>query len=161
MMDDLTAIMILMDGSGSMETLRTGVIDGVNKFVASQKEAKGRALFSLAQFDSVGISLRYNTIYDFRDIQEVPKLTRETYVPNGGTPLLDATSKAVKEFGAKLAAIPESHRPGKVILVIVTDGEENSSRDTTRAQVKEMLKHQQEKYNWQVVYLGSKSGLIC
>ena len=156
MVNDLTAIMILMDASGSMEIIRDGVIEGVNGFVASQRGLPGHALFSLAQFDSSNYNkLDYKDIYDFRDIKEVPKLTRNEYTPRGGTPLLDAAARAINNFGAKLATIPENRRPEKVVFVIVTDGEENSSKNTTREKLFAMIKHQQDKYNWQVLYLGA------
>lgn len=156
MREDLASIMILVDGSGSMSAIKQGVIEGINGFVTEQKGLPGHALFSMAQFDS-GYSneLRYNTLYDFVDIDKAQPLTDYSYIPGGGTPLLDATAKAVRDLGSKLASIPEASRPSKVILVIVTDGQENTSQDTKKEQVQAMLKHQQDVYNWQVVYLGA------
>lgn len=57
--------------------------------------------------------------------------------------------------GEKLAAMPEDQRPGTVILLIATDGLENSSREYTKDRVAAMLAEQQEKYGWVVVYNGA------
>lgn len=170
MKKDLTAIFILMDGSGSMDPLRTAVVDGINEFIITQRKVEGEVVLSMAQFDSnyetfmnnhglnfeIGSQLlNYKLIYDFRNLKEIALLTRENYVPSGGTPLRDAMSKSIDEFGAKLAAIPEEYRPEKVIFLTFTDGQENSSKNITQAALVEKIKHQQSKYGWKFIYLGS------
>ena len=61
----------------------------------------------------------------------------------------------MNETGERLATIAESDRPGLVIFVIVTDGEENSSKEFSKAQIKEKIAEQQSKYNWQFTFLGA------
>lgn len=85
-------------------------------------------------------------------IKDVPKYT---LVPRGMTALLDAVGRAINEAGCRLAAIPEDQRPGLVVFVIVTDGQENSSHEFTRAQIKEMIERQQSVYSWQFTFLGA------
>jgi hypothetical protein len=75
--------------------------------------------------------------------------------PRGNTALLDAVGRAIVETGERLRALPENERPGLVVFVIVTDGQENSSREYTKARVKEMIEHQQNVYKWQFTYLGA------
>lgn len=152
---DLTAICAVIDGSSSMEVIRPGVISGFNEFLDAQKKDPGETVFSLIQFSSIGLELTYKKLHDFRNIKEIEPLTTESYAPNGATPLLDAMGKAINEFGAQLAAIPEEYRPSKVVFLVITDGEENSSKEFSRLQIKNMTLHQENKYDWKFVYLGA------
>ena len=76
------------------------------------------------------------------------------YSPGGGTAMNDAIAIAINRIGKWLSDMPEEERPSKNLIVIMTDGEENSSREYTLANVQEMIKHQAEKYNWTFVYMG-------
>ena len=71
------------------------------------------------------------------------------------TALLDAMGKAIDDVGARLAAKPETERPSKVVVVVITDGHENSSTRFTRAQIAEKVKHQESVYGWQFAFLGA------
>jgi hypothetical protein len=75
--------------------------------------------------------------------------------------LLDAIGRTIDEVGKRLAATPESDRPGKVIFAILTDGEENSSRRFTKHQVFDMIRHQQEKYAWEFIFLAANQEAIA
>jgi hypothetical protein len=68
--------------------------------------------------------------------------------------------RSIVDFGAELAALPEADRPGVVIFAVMTDGEENSSREYTLPAVKEMVEKQQRDYGWQVLYLGANQDAI-
>jgi hypothetical protein len=85
-------------------------------------------------------------------VSQVPKYK---LVPRGMTALLDAVGRAVNETGERLAKMPEQDRPSLVIFVVMTDGEENSSKEFTKAQIKEMIEHQQNVYHWQFTFLGA------
>jgi hypothetical protein len=63
--------------------------------------------------------------------------------------------------GAKLAAMSEEDRPSKVIFLIMTDGEENSSRRYSASQIQEMVTHQREKYSWEFVFMGANIDAIA
>jgi hypothetical protein len=78
----------------------------------------------------------------------------------GGTALYDAVGSKVTEFGKTLAAMPEDERPGTVIVAIVTDGFENSSREYTAKNVKEIIKHQADVYGWTFTYLGANQDAV-
>lgn len=82
-------------------------------------------------------------------------LTSATYVPRGMTALLDAIGRTIVSTGKRLEQMPESERPAKVLFVIMTDGEENSSQEMTYEKVKEMTEHQKTKYNWDFIFLGA------
>jgi hypothetical protein len=157
---------IVIDRSGSMQSLKSATIEGFNQMVEDQKKEPGELTVSLIQFDSNyespthfgarGVqNLRYEQTNDFSLLNEVKLLNNENYVPNGGTPLNDAVARLITETGKRLAAMPESDRPEKVIVTIMTDGEENSSREHTTESVRKLIEHQEKKYGWKFIYIGA------
>lgn len=115
-----------------------------------QKRVGDNATLTVAQFGS-----EYEMIMENVPIKEVQKITEEQYRISGCTALLDSTGKIIIDTGAYLRSIPEENRPDKVILVVMTDGLENESREFNYEKIKEMIKHQEEKYSWQFVFLGA------
>jgi len=156
-MKDATHIAVLLDRSGSMEAVKDETISGFNYFLKEQKAAGDNASFTLVQFDSASTDV----VHEAKPVQEVPDLNGDTYQPRGSTPLLDALGQTINSTGRTLAGIPEANRPDKVVFVVITDGEENASHRFTKAQVKEMIDHQTEKYNWQFVYLGANQNAFA
>lgn len=146
---NLTEVVAIIDRSGSMNGLVSDTIGGYNSFVEEQKKGEGRTIFTLVQFDT-----EYQIDYEGVDVNDVKPLDKSTYIPRGATALLDAVGRTVNVVGQRLANTPEEKRPGQVIFVVITDGEENSSREFKAQQVKDMVKHQIEKYSWSFVYLG-------
>lgn len=147
MRNDLTDITLVVDRSGSMAQIREDAEGGVNTFIAEQAKQPGEATLTLVQFD---------TEYEFVH-RGVPVGQASPYqlVPRGMTALLDAVGRAINETGERLANMPEPERPGLVVVVVMTDGLENSSREFTRQQIKQMIQHQQEVYSWQFTFLGA------
>ena len=76
------------------------------------------------------------------------------YCPGGLTAMNDGIGYAIDKIGKWLSDMPEEERPSKNLIVIMTDGEENASKDYTLAKVQEMIKHQTEVYDWSFVYMG-------
>jgi uncharacterized protein YegL len=146
----LTEIICIIDKSGSMQSIAEDAIGGFNSFLAQQKAFKGEASFTLVLFDTA-----YNKLYDGVDIQSVIPLTMKVYLPNGCTALLDAIGKTVDAVGKRLSETSEEKRPEKVIVVILTDGLENSSTDYTKEQINKMITHQREVYKWEFLYLAA------
>jgi len=144
---DLTNITLVVDRSGSMEAIRTDAEGGVNAFLADQAKEPGQALLTLVQFDT-----EYEFVHRGIPVRDVP---RYELVPRGNTALLDAVGRAIIETGQRLAKMHEPDRPGLVIFVVMTDGQENSSHEFTKAQIKQMIQHQQDKYNWHFTFLGA------
>lgn len=136
---------ILLDRSGSMESCRDSTISAFNEYVKGLKDSTDiDAAVSLTLFDTMNIDLVFNGI----KVGDMPALSRETFVPRGGTPLNDAIVATLDRMQA------EWHRPGEAItLVILTDGEENSSKTST-ATVKERLAAAKAA-GWMVIYLGA------
>jgi uncharacterized protein YegL len=151
-----TDITIILDKSGSMEARRTDAIGGFNALVDDQKVQPGGAALSLVLFDTT-----YEVTFTEKRPSDVPALTMETYTPSGGTALLDAMGKTIDATGKRLAAMAEESRPGKVIVVVITDGEENSSREYTYPRVNEMICHQRDVYKWEFIFVGTNQDAIA
>ena len=151
-----TDITIVLDRSGSMQGIAEATIAGVNSFINAQRKVDGECVVSLTQFDD-----QYDPIYTARPLQDVPELNGITFVPRGMTALLDAIGRTITRTGERLAATHETRRPAKVIFVILTDGEENCSKEYTRARVNEMISHQRSKYSWEFVFLGANQDAIA
>ncbi len=143
-------ITVVLDRSGSMACLVDEVIGAFNTFVDEQQQIAGQASFSLVQFDD-----RYEVYLDAVDLAKVGRLDRTTYVPRGMTALYDAVGRAIVATGTRLAALDEAERPDKVVFLIQTDGEENASHEYDAATLQEMIRHQQDKYAWEFVFLGA------
>lgn len=151
MKKDYTKIVFVVDRSGSMANIAKDIIGGYNKFIADQKALNhGTCDVSFYQFDT-----EYDAVYENTPINFVKDLDDKTFVPRGGTALLDAVGKTINTVGVQLAALKEEERPEKVLVVILTDGEENSSREFKGTRIKEMITHQTDKYQWSFVYIGA------
>jgi Mg-chelatase subunit ChlD len=155
--NDYTHISVILDRTGSMEDIRDDTIGGFNAFLGEQRAQKGKATLTLVQFDSQD---PYEVIYRFKPIKEIAELTRETYVPRASTPLLDALGRGINDLEKSLAELAKKDRPGKVVFAVVTDGEENASREFTKKQVMKMIKEKTEKEEWQFVFLSADLGAI-
>lgn len=155
MKETRTHISVILDRTGSMESIRDDIIGGFNAFLDGQKQQPGGATLTLVQFDTQD---PYEIIHDFRPIADVPDLTRETYVPRAMTPLLDAVGRGINDLETRLAKLPARKRPGKVVVVIVTDGQENSSREFKKNRIEKMIREHEEKDNWQFVFLSADLG---
>jgi hypothetical protein len=153
--ENFTSINVIIDESGSMGKLTLDTIGGFNKFLDDQKVVPGEAVFTLCTF-----STDYRLVHDFMKISSVPSLDIRTYRPAGGTALLDAMGTTINSVGQKLAAMPEEERPSKVIFLIITDGEENSSKHFKKDQIASMVAHQREVYKWEFVFMGANIDAI-
>ena len=97
----------------------------------------------------------YEVIHRFRPIADVPPLTAETFVPRSSTPLLDAMGRGINDLAKCIADLAEAERPGKVIMAIVTDGQENSSHEFSKGDIEKMVREKTEKAGWQFVFLSA------
>jgi uncharacterized protein YegL len=148
-MKNATEIVMVLDKSGSMEALKSDAIGGFNQFLREQQAEPGEANLTIVLFDTA------DTVHPARPIAKVEPLNDRSYSPSGGTALLDALGRAIRDTGARLSALPEAARPDKVIVVTITDGEENSSTSFKLSDVRDMIAHQRERYAWQFLFLGA------
>ncbi|MDF2947489.1 MAG: hypothetical protein K0S51_2168 [Bacillales bacterium] len=146
---NLTEIVFLLDRSGSMSGLESDTIGGFNGFVEKQSKLEGETKVTAILFDD-----EYEVLWNGIEASKV-RLTEEEYFVRGCTALLDAVGKSIIDVGNRLAKTNEDEKPGKVIFVITTDGEENASKEFTFEKVKQLISHQQEKYGWEFIFLGA------
>lgn len=141
-----THITMVVDRSGSMQSIRDASEDGVNEFISANKAAPGECTLLLREFDD-----RHSTVYGAGPIAD---FTTYRIDPRGMTAMLDAIVLAVNMTGAYLAAMKEDDRPGKVLFVVQTDGYENASTATWEA-VANLIALHTDTYNWEFVFLGA------
>ena len=158
-MTDTTArtdvlVQMVLDASGSMITSAAATIEGVNGLIEAQRAEEGTCLLSLAQFSSY-----ISVIRVAEDVREVPLLDRSSYRPGGGTALFDAVGAMILGTDEWLANHPDF--TGKVLIVIFTDGEENSSYDFSGApglqRINDMIADRTEK-GWDFQFMGAGDG---
>jgi hypothetical protein len=149
---DYTHLAVILDRTGSMESIRDDTIGGFNAFLSEQKLQPNKATLTLVQFDSQD---PYEIIHQVKTIQDVPELTKETYVPRATTPLLDAIGRGINDLEKCLADMKENDRPSKVVFVVITDGQENASREFRRDQILKMINEKEKKSGWQFVFLSA------
>ncbi len=140
-------VIIVIDRSGSMQSIKTDIEGGLKTFIDKQKLEQGECFVSLYSFDDTT-----EKVFECKDIKEVKQILVE---PRGSTALFDALGKAINEVGERLNKTDESERPEVVIFLALTDGGENASKEFKNDQIKEMIKTQETVFNWKFVYLGA------
>jgi uncharacterized protein YegL len=141
-----TMICLILDRSGSMQGREGDVIGGVNNFIEEQKKLPDPASVAFVRFDT--------DIERFRPMQDLSKvepLTKGEYQPRGSTALLDAVGQTI----TKLDDDWKVEKPDRCIVVIVTDGEENASREYTKQKIQALIKSRQDSNLWAFMYLGA------
>lgn len=159
MKNNKTLLVFLLDESGSMDHLRAEVIKGINSLIEDQKKNTGETLVSMAMFDYGPFASHfdggYRLVYDMVDINSYKPITEKEYHPRGSTALYDSTCYLIDMVGQKLAEMPEAERPERVQFCIQSDGFANADTKFGIEQVRERIKHQTEKYNWDFIFLGA------
>jgi uncharacterized protein YegL len=140
----------IIDMSGSMESIIKKARKGFNKFLNEQKESNNQIDFSLLFFDT-----EFYMPYKNVDIKEVKEVNKETYYAKGGTSLLDAIGFSIDSYLDQLGNTPKNERSDKTLFVILTDGEENSSKVYHRELIKRMIIEMRDGYNTSFIYLGA------
>lgn len=151
-----TDITIILDRSGSMACIKADTIGGVNTFIEEQKKVAGEATFTLVQFDN-----HYDVVHDALPMSKVPLLTDETFAPRGSTALLDAMGKTINTIKSRISLLPEEEKPEEVIVVVVTDGQENASREFNKSAVFELIEGLTNVDKWNFVFLGANQDAIA
>jgi Mg-chelatase subunit ChlD len=143
MADKQTLILVVLDESGSMGVKQGDVIGGFNRFLRDQQRLPDPCRLGIVTFNTT-----VTRALAPRPIAEVPPLDAQTYVPGGNTALLDAV-------GTSVAIAGEHRREGeRVLMLIITDGEENSSTELTLAQVRDLIARKEAEGCWTFAYLG-------
>jgi uncharacterized protein YegL len=150
---DVTEIVCIVDRSGSMSSIKGDAIGGFNSFLQTQKKLPGEARLTLVLFDD-----QYEMIHDSVPIKDVDELDSNTFVPRGMTSLFDAIGRTISHIKSKISG--ESKKPG-VIFSILTDGQENSSKEfRNKSQISELITEHREKDKWEFIYLAANQDAI-
>ena len=152
---DLVHYVIIVDRSGSMQSIKTDTEGGIRAFIDGQLEGvdSAKRTVSFFQFDTA-----HDCLWDFTPLEKAKGYTLE---PRGMTALLDACGRAITDVGRTLKNTSEDKRPGQVMVVIATDGQENSSKEYNRAEIKKMIEHQQDTYGWKFTYIGANQDVFA
>ncbi|MFD1314916.1 vWA domain-containing protein [Namhaeicola litoreus] len=152
-MKNYTDITILLDRSGSMETIKKATIKAFNSFLLEQNQANIQAKLSLIQFDD-----QYEVLYTAENIKNAKKLSRKNFEPRGTTALFDAIGILIGQTTARLQQTKP--KPNKVLIVILTDGQENASREFSEKQIKKQITALEKQQNWHFIYLAANQDAI-
>lgn len=163
-----THITVVLDDSGSMGSIYNDTVGGFNTFLKSQKEIPGEATLSMFYLNNNKVNgltnigqIRNRSEFEFISIKEIPELSKLNYNVGGTTPLLDTLGEAIKKTGDTLNLMNEESRPEKVLFVIITDGEENSSWEFKYEDISKMISEQTNTYKWEFMYLGANQDAIA
>jgi uncharacterized protein YegL len=143
-----TEFVCILDRSGSMSNIRDDAIGGFNTFLSEQQGLQGAAFLTMVLFDH-----EYIVAHDGTPIADVKPLDRSTYVPRGRTALYDAIGRAI-------ATVRERYEkpgadPARVMVVILTDGNENDSKEYTRTQILNTIEKCTKDFKWAFLYLSA------
>lgn len=146
-----TALLLIVDRSGSMSSIKSDMEGGLNALIADQLAEPGLLTVDLFTFDT---EVKHEcSLTD-------PKNLEVKIEPRGSTALYDAIGIGVTEFGRSLAAMPEHARPETVQVIVVTDGEENASVEYRASAIKELVLTQKDVYSWDFVFLGANQDAV-
>jgi uncharacterized protein YegL len=144
-------IVFVIDESGSMSGSDEDVIGGFNSYIDTQrKENKGKVTVSLYKFNH-----EVTRIIHDKPIKDIIPLTKEDYIPGGFTALFDAIGKSIHDTDKQIAKLNNKKKPDSVMFVIITDGQENSSREFSSQALKTLIATHEDLLKWYFIYLGS------
>jgi len=155
-----TMICLILDRSGSMASLQNDVVGGVNTFIVEQKKLPDPAILTAVRFDSEGYGgtgVSIERFINMKNLQEVQPITTADYVPRGGTPLLDAIGKTIRQLDHDW----QEYQPDKCIVVIYTDGQENASVEFSKSKVKQLIEARQGTGKWGFLFLGANMDAVA
>lgn len=141
-----THLLTIVDRSGSMAGVKDDMIGGLNDFFKAQAKEDGKCLVDYVQFDNT-----VEHVYADKDVKDAEAIL----VPRGMTALYDAIGMSVTDLGKRFAEMAEGQRPGNVIVVVVTDGYENNSKEWRQEAIKELIKQQEDEWGWTFTFLGA------
>jgi uncharacterized protein YegL len=147
--NDLTELVFILDRSGSMAGLESDTIGGFNGLIDKQKKVDGKAFVTTVLFDN-----QQKTVHDRIDLTEVAPMTEKEYYVGGSTALLDAVGDTVTHIEKIHKYVRPEDVPAHTMVVITTDGMENSSHRWRAADVKKLVEKKKEG-GWEFLFLGA------
>ena len=143
-------IICILDRSGSMQSLTEDVIGGYNSFLEKQKKEAGTAEVTTILFDD-----QYEKISDAVNLKDVQNIDSSIYYARGNTALMDALGRTLMETLGKMEKEKICPAKRRVLVMIMTDGLENASKEYNKAKIKAMIEATTKEYNWNYVFIGA------
>ena len=145
-------ITVILDRSGSMSRIASDIVGGFNALLGEQREASEGGRLTLVQFDDQD---PFELLIDGEDLAKVRDLEPGRYQPRGLTPLFDAVGSAIGRVDEEILTRADAGIPIEdQIVVIITDGFENASREFDGPTVAELIRVRKGRA-WTFVFLGS------
>lgn len=139
--DNFFKIVIVLDESGSMSPVKESMTNAINDLIKEQQQIKDRpATFTLVKFND-----KVNRVIKNKPLENINLLTSEDYIPSGSTALYDCIGDTIEWF----------RNENNVLMVIVTDGQENASRSFSKNEITKLIENKKKTNNWTYVYLSS------
>lgn len=140
-------LVMIIDRSGSMSSCKQQVVEGMNEFVAEQKKLPGRCNLTSVIFDH-----EYQVCHESEDLCNLGYTAMDGYVPRGSTALYDAIGRTIEACKPRFA----KSKPDQVICVIVTDGQENASKEFTLERIRKYV----DELDWKFVFIGANQDAV-
>lgn len=145
-----TELVFILDRSGSMSGLESDTIGGYNSLLNKQRSEEGSAIVTTVLFDD-----QFELLHDRLDIHAISPISEKDYFVRGSTALLDAIGKTINKIGNVQKHTKPEMRADKVLVIITTDGMENSSIEYSYDRIKNMIERQKSQYGWEFIFLGA------
>jgi hypothetical protein len=142
---------IILDESGSMSSIKDVTIQGFNEIIQTAKGIEDQFpeqehLITFVSFNGLG----RKTIHFNEPVKKINEINAKTYQPDASTPLFDAMGYAFN----RVKALYDNEENYNVLVTILTDGEENASREFSGLIIKRIIEELKEK-NWTFTYIGT------
>lgn len=154
MREQVTELVCIVDRSGSMEEWTRDTLEGFNHFLETQQQEEGEAVLTTILFNET-----VKVLHDRCPVRAVRPLDHSTYVARGGTALLDAVGGTLRHIWKNQQQMQRAYRPKKTIVVIITDGYENSSRKVSYAQVQKIIERCKNA-GWEFLFFGANMDAV-
>lgn len=148
--NNITELVFILDRSGSMAGMEADTIGGFNAMIEKQKRLPGKVYVSTVLFDN-----ECQILHDRVDIQDIRPMTQDQYYVRGCTALMDAIGGAIHHIGNVHKYARPEDVPEKTIFVITTDGMENASRRYRAEEIRQKIRHEEEKYGWEFLFVAA------
>lgn len=150
--EELTELIFIMDRSGSMASIKDDMEGGIWTIITENHGMPGKCVVSLYTFDD-----RWEVAFEARASGDVRR-EHCALVPRAGTALFDGVVKSLAAAEDRILKMDETKRPAKVIVIVVTDGQENSSKENSAKDANDIVTRVNEKYKWQAIFLANGEG---